>query len=65
MHRPGNELLNHILDCDKCPRQGSIANPYKEDYCDVGYDLLLRYIKDYEKVKHTLDTINMMKIYKK
>ena len=65
MYRPGNELLNHILDCDKCPREGSIVNPNKDEYCDVGYALLLDLMRYNKKVKHTLDTIDMMKIYKK
>ena len=65
MCNPANEILKHILDCDKCPREGSIVNPNKDKYCDVGYDLLLKYISYNEKVKHVLNTIDLLETYKK
>jgi hypothetical protein len=59
------KLLEHFLECDQCPKQGSIVNPKREEYCAEGYGLLLDYIELNKKVKHVLNTIDLMKVYKK
>jgi hypothetical protein len=54
---PANAFLNHALECGKCPRGGSIVNPKKEDYCDVGYALLVEYIEYVDGMKRPIGRI--------